>query len=319
MIKQENYYRRITQILARYGTFGGFLILALVISILSPNFLTIRNIYTLLTQVSMLFIVAAGVTVVLASGQIDVSTGSIVGMSGVITALLLVRGFPTLGAIMIALGIGLAFGALNGFVVGYLKVDSLIATFATSVIALGVNFWAGGGSSIILSGGAARNEFMAIGQSNFLSIPIPVIIMFFILILGLFLTEKTSWGLHLYATGGNLKAARLFGIKTKLIYFQAFLVSGLMAALSGLVVTARLGSGSPIAGENYTLNAIAAGYIGATTFRNGEPHLLGTLIGVLIFGVITNGLSLLGVGYELQSIARGLIVVFAVTLAAGRS
>ena len=311
---------RATYILARYGTFVGFIILVIVMSILSPHFLNLGNLSTLLTQVSMLFIVAVGVTIVLISGNIDVSTGAIVGMSGIITAFLLTRGYSTFTAISVSLFMGLIFGAINGFVVGYLKVNSLIATFATSVIALGVNFWVGGGTTIMLLGDAAREEFLAIGwQGHTLGIPVPAIIMLIVLALGLMLTEKTPWGLRLYAVGGNPKAAKLFGIKLERMSLQAFMLSGLLAALSGIVVAARLGSGSPIAGQNYTLNAIAAGFIGATMFRHGEPHLLGTFFGVLIFGVITNGLSLLGIGYEIQSIARGLIVILAVTLAAGRS
>lgn len=311
---------RATYILARYGTFVGFIILVIVMCILSPYFLTLSNISALLTQVSMLFIVAVGATIVIISGNIDISIGAIVGMSGVITALLLTKGYSTFTVISVSLLIGLIFGFFNGLMVGYLKVNSIIATFAISIIALGVNFWLGGGTAIMLSGDAARKEFLAIGWQGYSQgIPIPVIIMFIVLALGLILTEKTPWGLRLYAMGGNPKAARIFGIKLERMYLQAFMLSGLLAALSGIVVAARLGSGSPIAGQDYTLNAIAAVYIGATMFRHGEPNLLGTLFGVLIFGVVTNGLSLLAIGYEIQSIARGLIVILAVSLAAGRS
>lgn len=310
---------RAAGVLARWGTFSGLVLLVAVMSLVSPRFLTTSNLLTLLTQVSMLCVVALGETLVLVSGNIDVSTGSVVGLSAVMSALLLTRSFPSELAVATALAVGALLGALNGLTVGYLRVDALIATFATSAVALGLNFWLTKGSAVLLFGEAAKPGFMAIGQGTIWGIPMPFVIMLGAFIVSLIAMEKTAWGLRLRAVGGNPTAASLFGIGNAKAKLQAFVACGTLAALSGVIVAARLGSGSPIAGSSYTLDGIAAAYIGSTMFRQGEPHILGTLLGVLIFGVLTNGFSLLGVGFEVQSIARGLIVVSSVALAATRS
>lgn len=312
-------WKKVGNYAARYGTFTGLVIIFIAFALFIPRFATLSNLTTLLVQVSMLAIVASGLTTVFSVAEIDISTGANVSLAGVLAAWLFTQGASTLAAILLALVVGILFGTANGIFVGILRIPALLATFATSIIALGLNFWLGNGISIRLTEEISSPTFMALGSARFLGIPIPFVIAVTVFILLYILLEKSRWGLRMYAVGGNVDAATHFGINIRLMKFVSFVICGFTAAVAGLILAARLGSGSPIGGDSYTLDAIAAVFVGVSMFREGEPHLLGTVLGVLIFGILVNGMRLMGVGYELQSILRGIFILAAVAIAGNRA
>jgi ribose/xylose/arabinose/galactoside ABC-type transport system permease subunit len=308
----------VTNYATRYGTLVALLLIILLFSVFVPRFATVSNFLTLLVQISTLSIVVVGVTTVFVAGELDISTGALVSLAGVLSAVLLSFGWNPIAAIFVALLVGITFGCVNGLFVGYFRVPALLTTFGTAAIALGINFWLGGGSSIMLFDEIAGPLFVFLGQGRLIGIPMPFIIALIVFIAFSILLERTKYGLRMYAVGGNREAAKIFGINSQRLKFFAFVLCGFTAALSGIVLTSRLGTGSPIGGANYTLDAIAAVFIGVSMFREGEPHLLGSVLGVLIFGVLVNGMSLVGIGYEIQSILRGVFVLIAVAIAGGR-
>jgi ribose transport system permease protein len=312
-------WKRIGDLAARYGTFTALVIITIAFSVFIPKFATLSNLRTLLIQVSMLAIVTSGLTAVFAAGELDISTGSVISLAGVLSAFLMTRGVSPGLASVVALLTGVAFGIANGILVGYLRIPALLGTFGTSAIALGLNYWAGNGSSIRISEDLAGSIFMSLGGDRLLGIPIPFLIAAIVFVLFLVLLEKTKWGLRIYAVGGNQDAATIFGINNSKMKFLSFVSCGLTAAIAGLVLAARLGAGSPIGGDSYTLDGIAAVFVGVSMFREGEPHQLGTFLGVLIFGILVNGMRLLGVGYEIQSILRGAFILAAVAIAGNRA
>jgi ribose transport system permease protein len=203
--------------------------------------------------------------------------------------------------------------------IGYLRVPALLGTFVTSIIALGFNYLVGGGSSIRITKDVSGDFFLSLGSGYLFGIPVPFIIAVFIIAILILLLERTKWGLRMYAVGGNRDAAVVFGINTRKMKMLAFIISGITSSLAGLLLAARLGAGSPIAGDAYTLDAIAATFVGVSMFREGEPHIVGTILGVLIMGILVNGMRLLGIGYELQIILRGLFILAAVATAGKRA
>jgi ribose transport system permease protein len=312
-------WKRVGDLTGRYGTFTALVLITIAFSAFIPAFATLSNLKTLLIQVSMLTIVTSGLTVVFAAGEIDISTGAVVSLSGVLFAFLMTKGWSVGLAILAALLMGVVFGMANGFFVGYLRIPGLLGTFSTSFIALGLNYWAGNGSSIRVSEELTGPFFISLGSGRLLGFPIPFLIAAFVFAFFLILLERTKWGLRMYAVGGNRDAATVAGINNKRMKFFAYTFCGLTAAIAGLVLASRLGSGSPIGGDSYTLDAIAAVYVGVSMFREGEPHLIGTFLGVLIFGILVNGMRLLGVGYETQSILRGIFILAAVAIAGNRA
>ncbi|NPV77315.1 MAG: ABC transporter permease [Anaerolineae bacterium] len=305
--------------LARYGTFTALILITLAFGLFVPKFASFSNIMTLLVQISMLSIVASGLTAVFVVGELDISTGAVVSLGGILGAYLMNNQIPPAAAIVATLLVGVVFGVVNGFIVGYLRIPALLGTFGTSVIALGLNFWAGNGSSIRISKEVTSEFFMSLGSGTFVGIPIPFVVALMVFIFFLFLLEHTKWGLRMYSVGGNQEAATNFGINNRRMKFTAFVFCGLTAAIAGLLLSSRLGAGSPIAGDAYTLDAIAAVYVGVSMFREGEPHLFGSVLGVLIFGILVNGMRLMGVGYEVQSILRGIFILGAVAIAGNRA
>lgn len=305
--------------LGRYGTFTALVVITLSFLIFIPNFRSFSNFKTLMFQVSMLVIVSAGLTIVFSVGETDISTGAIVSLSGVIAAFLMVKNFPPIIAIILTLIGGVVLGAMNGIMVGYLRVPALLGTFVTSIIALGINYLLGLGSSIRITKELSGDFYLSLGGGYLLGIPVPFIFAFIITVILLILLEKTKWGLRMYAVGGNRDAAVTFGINIQKIKLAAFIISGLCSSIAGLLLSARLGAGSPIGGDAYTLDAIAATFVGVSMFREGEPHIGGTILGVLIMGILVNGMRLLGISYEMQIILRGLFILAAVATAGKRA
>jgi len=300
-----------TFFLKRWGTILGFLLLCLVFAVLRPDvFPRWQNIRNVIEQIATLAIVSAGVTVVMITGDFDLSVGSLASLIGVVTALFMKSGFGVLPSILAGLGLGICGGLINGVLVAYGGLSAFVATLATMT--------AYGGVSLLVTNGATifglSESFRWIGQGTLGPIPIPVFFMGLAIFLIWVLLEQTTYGRRLYAIGGNSEASYLSGINVRLSRLLAFAFSGLGAALGGIVLTSRLFSAHPQAGNPFMLNAAAAVFLGMTVFREGEAHILGTILGVLIMGVLGNGLNILGVNTYVQSILTGIIIILAVLM-----
>ena len=296
--------------LRSYGTFCGFVIMVAIFAALRPTiFLSFNNLRNITEQVAILAIVTGGMTIVMAAGDFDLSVGTTASLCGVIVADLLIKGMGLETSIAVALGVGALAGALNGLLVAYAGLSAFVATLATMTVYRGLSLWYTGGSTLFAG---IDEAFRPIGQGATGSIPNAVLIMVGVLLVAWFLLEQTTLGRRLYAIGGNTEAAFLAGINVRWLRLIAFVCSGIGAAVAGIVLTSRLFSAHPTAGEPLMLNSIAAVFLGMTMFREGEAHVPGALFGVLILGVLSNGLNILQVNSYLQIVLTGIIIILAV-------
>ncbi|MFP4499282.1 MAG: ABC transporter permease [Vulcanimicrobiota bacterium] len=275
-----------------------------------PQFYSPENLINIARQVSMIVIVAVGMTFVIISGGIDLSVGSTVAFSGVITAFTIstYTGNTFLGVIA-GLLMGLLVGVFNGFVVANFNVPPFIVTLATMIGVRGLAFIACGGSPIDIEGG-----LLELGSGRIANIPYPVIIMVLVILGGWYLANNLKIGRYIYALGGNEEAARLSGINVKKLKIFIFGLSGTLAALAGIINAGRLGSGDPKEGELFELDAIAAAVVGGTSLSGGRGKIIGTVLGALIIGVIKNGLDILGVESYTQMVIKGAVILLAVLI-----
>jgi erythritol transport system permease protein len=315
-------------ILFRARTLIVLAVLLVVFSSLSPAFLTTGNLTILVKHVALTAILAVGMTLVMLSGGIDLSVGSIAGLAGMVAGGLIDRGLvlPRAGVVIylhtwlviaIGLAVGAVVGSLNGVLVAVIDIAPFIATLGALYVARG--------AALILSGGATfpnlagrpdlHNTGLSwIGAGQALGVPLPIWIMAGIALLGAFLATQTPFGRHLYAVGGNERAAQLSGVRVKRVKFAVYVLSGLCAATVGLIIAAQLGASHPATGETFELNAIAAAVLGGTSLRGGRGTIGGTVVGAFVIGVLADGLVLLGVSEFWQLVIKGLVIVFAVVL-----
>ncbi|WP_245483018.1 ABC transporter permease [Agrobacterium sp. CNPSo 2736] len=287
-----------------------FLIICALFTSLNQYFLTWGNWLNLLRQSSINGILAIGVTFVILTKGIDLSVGSIMALSGMLAASLVTTGNEQflLWAILAALGAGAAVGLINGILVSQINVPPFVATLGMLSMARGL--------TLIFSDGRPIANLSApmkwIGSANVMGMPVPVLIFFAVFIVGWVTLSKTTFGRYVYAVGGNEKAARTSGISTRTITAATYVISGVLAGLAGLVLTARTTAALPQAGIGYELDAIAAVVIGGTSLSGGRGTLVGTLFGALIIGTINNGMDLMGVSSYYQQLLKGAIIVIAV-------
>ncbi len=303
--------RRRKQIFLRYSTLAVLVLLFAGFSMGVDRFLTTSNLLNILQQISMLTIVAIGLTFGFAAREMDLSVGFMAGLAGLIGPTLLVAGWPLPVALAAGLGAGLAVGMVNAALVTIVGVPSLIATLAMGSILFGVNFLLSGGRAIY---GGLPESYLVLGQGRLFGIPVLAFLMLGAVLVAWFVMERTIFGRYVYAVGGNLKAAELSGIRGRRYRQMALVISSLFAALAGLLLSARLGSGQPNAGQDYLLDGLATVFIGMTMFRPGTATIAGTFFGALFIGVINNGLNLLGLDTYIQSIVKGVIIIVAVAI-----
>jgi ribose transport system permease protein len=294
----------------QFGTLIGLIVLGGILWILTPHFLTVSNLLNIAEQTSINAIVAVGMTFVILSAGIDLSVGSIVALSGVVLGTALKGGQPMPVALLLALGVGLACGLVNGGLIAWGGLPPFIVTLGTMSIARGAALLYTEGRPV--SGFDESFRVLATGRVGFL--PAPVIVMGIVYLIAHFVLTRTTFGRYVYAIGGNEEATRLSGVSIRFHKTMIYGVSGLMSAIAAVILTARLNSAQPIAGMMYELDAIAATVIGGTSLMGGEGSLGGTLVGALIMGVLRNGLNLLGVSSFLQQIVIGGVIVIAVLL-----
>ncbi len=297
--------------LRKYGILIAFLAICLTLTYISPQFLTLSNWTIIFTQVSINALLAFGVTFVIITGGIDLSIGSVVAVSGVVAALLARQDhYPVIVPILGGLLVGLLFGALNGFLITKSKIAPFIVTLGIMTI--------GRGLALIISKGRPisnlSESFNFIGGGDILGIPFPIIVLFVVFIICSVVLKKTIFGRYVYAVGGNEQASWASGISVNQVKIAVYSLCGLLAGLAGILLTSRITTGQPNAGASFELDAIAAAVIGGSSTSGGVGSIQGTLFGVILIGVLNNGLDLLNVSSYYQQVVMGVIIIGAVLL-----
>ncbi|CQR24784.1 ribose ABC transporter permease [Streptococcus varani] len=300
------YMSELTTLIALIG-------LMVVITMINPNFLTTNNLLNLLLQVTANGFIAFGMTFVILTGGIDLSVGSILALSSALTAGLIAAGVPVPFAIVLAICLGGIFGMLNGLLVAFGKLAPFIVTLASMTIFRGATLVFTNGNPLTQGLGDSF-LFQFLGQGYIVGIPFPVILMFLVFLILYLLLHKTAFGKSVYALGGNEKAAYISGVKLNKVKIIIYTISGIMASISGLIITSRLSSAQPTAGASYEMDAIAAVVLGGTSLSGGKGRILGTLIGALIIGVLNNGLNIIGLSAFWQQVVKGGVILIAVLL-----
>jgi erythritol transport system permease protein len=297
-------------------------ILLLAFSILTPSFLTANNLSILAKHVAISAILAVGMTFAVLAGGIDLSVGSVAGLAGMVAGGLLTIGIGghvagVAVAVAVALLVSASVGLLNGLLVSELGVAPFIATLGTLYIARGAALLLSHGKTFPnLAGTAARGStgFSVLGQSFVLGVPLPVWLMIAIAALAMLVATRTPFGRHVYAVGGNERAARLAGIRVERVKLLTYCFSSVCAGLVGLIIASQLESAHPATGETFELNAIAAVVLGGTSLMGGRGSIGGSLIGAFVIGVLADGLVMIGVSEFWQIVIKGVVIVMAVTV-----
>ncbi len=282
-------------------------LVAIALAFATPLFLQSSNMLNILLTAAVVALVAAGQTYVIILAEIDLSVGAVLGFSSIIAASVMSSHGPVAG-LAAGLVVGAVAGAINGLLVTKTRMPSFIATLATMSIFAGLTLQFSQGNPVKVTSGA----FLSLGQGHLLGIPTPIWIMVAAAVLFGYVLARSRYGRELYATGDNEDAARLAGVNTARVKIMAFMISGVLAAIAGFILTARLGTAQPTAGTGLELSAIAAVIIGGTSLAGGRGALLGTVVGAVLLSMIDNGLNLLNVSPFLQGVVKGAVILFAV-------
>lgn len=289
--------------------FVGLVSLMIFMSTLSRVFLSTNNILNILRQASINGVVAFGMMTVILSAGIDLSVGSVLAVSSMIMAIMITAGVNQVFAITVALIVGLLIGLVNGLLISKGKLQPMIATLSTMMVFRGVTLYISNGVPVSRLG----DGFLGwIGRGNVMGIPTPVYVLSAVTIVMAIILNYTTFGKKVYAIGGNIKAARLSGIKVENMLIYVYMISGFLSALAGIILTSRIDSAVPTAGQSFELNAIAAVVIGGASLQGGRGRVVGTFFGILIIAVIANGLNIIGTSAYLQQIMTGIIIISAV-------
>lgn len=297
--------------LQKYGLLIAFGAICVVLSFLSPAFLTAQNGINVLRQISINAILAIGVTFVILTGGIDLSLGSVLALTGVLAATF---AHPETYPLIVPIAAGILGGVLIGLLNGLLITRFRVAPF---IVTLGMMTIARGGALIVSKGRPVSNlsaSFNFIGSGSVLGIPVPIVILAGVFAVSYFILSRTIFGRYVYAVGGNEEAARASGINTHKIKIAAYSICAGLAGLAGIIQASRITTGQPNAGISYELDAIAAVVIGGTSLTGGLGRVTGTLLGALLIGTLNNGLDLLNVSSYYQQVVKGLIIIGAVIL-----
>lgn len=302
------------EMLVKYKSLIGLVLLIAVVSILNPAFLSSKNIFNILRQTSVNAIIAAGMTFVILTGGIDLSVGSILAISGAVCAYLLASGQSIIVGIIAAIVVGAIVGFLNGFIIAKGKLQPFIATLATMTVLRGLTLVFTDGKPITLGSNELAVSFGKIGGGMIFKIPAPAIIMLVVFAVCAYVLHNTKMGRYTYALGSNEEATKLSGLNTDKIKIWVYTISGILASVAGIIITSRLYSAQPTAGTGYELDAIAAVVLGGTKLAGGKGKISGTIIGALIIGVLSNALNILDVSSYYQMMVKGIVILIAVLL-----
>ncbi|MBO8163521.1 MAG: ABC transporter permease [Brevibacillus sp.] len=307
---------KVSHFLGRYGMLLILIALIVLMSILSPTFFTTGNLLNIVRQMSVIGIVAIGVTMIIITTGIDLSSGSVIALVSVVVASLAqVDSYSVVLAIAVGLAVGLLTGVINGTIIAKGKIAPFVVTLGMMTAARGAALLYSGGRPI----GNLSESFKFIGQGSLLGIPVPIIIFALVGFVSYILLNKTKFGKYVYAIGGNEQAAIIAGVNVEKYKILIYGYAGLLSSIAGIILTSRIASGQPTAGVMYELDAIAAAVIGGTSLTGGIGTVGGTIIGALIIGVMNNGLDLLNVSSYWQQILKGAIIVTAVLIDARKN
>jgi len=296
------------------GKYGALIVLALlfvVFSIIAPYFLTWANFVQIFNQAALVAIAACGLTLVLASNQFDLSLGNTASLAGIVVSVLMINGFPIPVAIGVALLVGVAVGLANAFLVARLGVNALVATLGVGGVVVGINYYVSGGAAQPFAVDAPGFTLISVG--TWLTVPRNVYYMLAVVATLWVLLNRTTLGRNIQAVGGNPEASRLAGVGVKSVTGAAFIICSVCAALTGILLASVIGSGQPTGGDGMTMAAFAAAFLGTAVLREGQFHIIGTLVGVLTVAVGFNGLALTGVPSYTQFLFQGLVLIAAVS------
>jgi ribose transport system permease protein len=299
-----------TESLRELGLLIFMIILSAAVQFRNPNFLTLDNINSLLTNTAILGILAVGMMLVLVTRGIDLSVGSVLAFSGISGALLMVAGVPILLAVVLALAAGALLGLVNGVAIHEGHVPPFVATLGMMTAARGLTMLVS--DARMVTGLPAA--FVQFAQMRFLFLPALFLVWLLLIIASIVVTKSSRFGRNVFAVGSNREAARLSGINIRLSTYGVYMVSGFMSAVGGLLMVSRLANGVPTAGQMYELDAIAAVVVGGASLMGGEGTIIGTVVGALIIATIRNGGNLLGVNPFVLQVLIGVIVVVAVMI-----
>jgi ribose transport system permease protein len=302
---------RFLEIVRRYSVFLILLAIALAFALNTPRFLTPSNLLNVALQTSIIAIVAIGMTFVMLTAGIDLSVGSVMALCGALAAGLAVgQGLGTFGGIAVALLAGAAVGVVNGLLVVQGRMPPFVATLAMMAVARGLTLVYTQGRPIA----GIDETFRFLGSNDLLGFPVPVAILVAVLVVAWLVLRYTRFGNYAYATGGNEEVSRLAGIRTHWVKLSAYAISGLTAAVGGVLLVARLWSAQPNAAVGLELDAIAAPVLGGVSLFGGVGSVAGTVVGAFILGILSNGLNLMGVPSFYQQVIKGAVLILAVML-----
>lgn len=300
---------KVMEFYKKYGIYCILIAIFLFFSITAKNFLSLDNLLNVLRQVSMFGIVVVGVTFVMICGGAELSVGGQMAVSGMLTGILMAKlGVPILPASLIGVLACTLFGTLNGFIAVKLNMFSLIVTLGSMLILQGLAYVITGGYPVF----GLPEAFTFLGQGYVWIIPVPVIIFAVIGFIAWFVLKKTYFGRYVYAIGGNTEAARLGGINIEKIRVIVFALSGFVTGIASLIMLSRTNSAQPSAGASYPFDCMTAAVLGGISFAGGEGSIGGSVVGVLIIGILNNGLILLGVDSNWQGVIKGMVLIAAV-------
>lgn len=290
--------------------FVAWLILCLVLSVATPNFLELSNLTNIVLQSAVIGIAAVGMTFVIMTAGIDLSVGSTVALSGMVAAIAMQQGATGVAGIAVALGVGALVGAFNGFAVTVIGITPFVATLATLAMGRGLTLAASDGQTVF----GFPGSYVFLGQGSILGITFPVFLTLFVFLVGYLILGRSVFGHQVYAVGGNNEAARLAGIPVRRVTFLVYVIAGVCAGISAIVLTARLDSALPSNAVSLELDVIAAVVIGGTSLFGGRGSMFGTLVGVLLIGTLRNGLTLLNVDPFWVQFIQGAVIFLAVAI-----
>jgi ribose transport system permease protein len=294
----------------RFLPFISLIVLCVLISVFEPRFLSAGNLASVARQTAVITIIAMGMTVVMVSGGIDLSIGSVLALSGVVGAFAMAAGAPVIVGVVTAITIGFACGLLNGIAVARLRIPPFIVTLGAMGIYRGIALLITDGKAVV----GLPSGFGYLAEGSLLGVvPIPLLVVLFVSIATHFLLANTQPGRYCYAIGSNIEAARYAGIRVSKYQVLFYVLLGVLAGLAGSIESARLVTGQPTAGEGYELRVIAAVVIGGGSLAGGQGTVIGTIVGALIMGVLANGANLIGISSFAQQVVIGAVIVMAVT------
>ena len=297
-------------LLNEYFIFVIFIALVVVLTCLKPSFIQPSNLVNILKQASINGILSFGMMFVIIAGGFDMSVGSTVAFAGIVAALLGQGQFPLIVPLVVAMLAGLAVGIVNGVGVAVGDLPPFIMTLGTMTAVRGLALLTSDGKPVT----GISDEYKAVAASSIFGVPMLAIFLVIVILICAFVLAKTVYGRRVYACGGNLQAARVSGINTTLIRISTFAIAGLLAGLSGFLMTSRVTIGQPTAAESYEMDAITACVVGGVSMSGGVGKPWGVVVGCLLITVITNGLDILGVSSHWQKIVKGVIIVLAVLI-----